>query len=88
MIFIVFAKFRKKPTKDMLAQVDKLFAEGVKAGIKSIASYWTLGRYDVVRIIEAPDEKALMKFLLQFGDIVATESLVAVKREDAIKLVE
>ena len=88
MIFIIFGKFKKKPTKDMLAQVEKVFAQGAKEGIKVIGSYWTLGRYDVARIVEAPDEKTLMKHALQFGDTVSTESLVALKREDAVKLVE
>jgi len=88
MIFIILGKFKKKPTKDLLAQVEKVFAQGAKDGIKVIGSYWTLGRYDVARIVEAPDEKTLMKHALQFGEMVSTESLVALKREDAVKLVE
>ena len=49
--------------------------------------YWTLGRYDAVSIIEAPTEKDAMRQLLPFVDIVDSETMVAVPREEAIKLV-
>jgi uncharacterized protein with GYD domain len=50
--------------------------------------YWTLGRYDAVTNVEGPDEKTVMKFLLRFGDILSTETLVAVHKEEATKLVQ
>jgi len=42
--------------------------------------------YDGVTIIEAPTEKDAMKALLLFQDVVATETLIAVPRQEAIKL--
>ncbi len=57
-----------------------------QVGAKIVSAYWTLGRYDAVLTVEAPDEKAVMKALLQFGDLVATETLVAVPRDEATKL--
>ena len=48
--------------------------------------YWTLGRYDAVSIIEAPSEKDAMKQLLTFVGIIDTETMTAVPREEAIKL--
>jgi uncharacterized protein with GYD domain len=50
--------------------------------------YWTLGRYDTVVIMEAPDEKTVMKANMKVGDIVSTETLVAVTREEAHKLID
>lgn len=47
-----------------------------------------LGKYDVLVIVEGKDEKTAMKSLLRFGDIVSTETYVAVTREEALKLVE
>jgi len=88
MIFITLAKWRRKPTKDIVAQSDKLFEQMVKEGSKIIGRYWTLGRYDAVVITEGKDEKTAMKALLRFGDRVSTETLVAVTREEAIKLLE
>jgi len=87
-IFITFGKWRKKPTKEMVAQANKLFEQMVKEGVKIIGQYWLLGRYDVVSIIEGKDEKTAMRALLRWGDVLSTETLVAVTREEAIKLVE
>jgi uncharacterized protein with GYD domain len=88
MLFVTLGKFKRKPTKEGVAQFDKLWKEVEKDGVKRVALYWTLGQYDTVVVLEAPDERALMKGLLKFSDAVASETLVAVKREDAIKLVE
>jgi uncharacterized protein with GYD domain len=40
-------------------------AEKMGARLKDI--YWTLGPYDVVSIIEAPDDETLMAYLLAVG---------------------
>jgi len=88
MFFITLSKWRRKPTKEMLAQSGKLHEQAVREGVKFIGRYWTLGRYDAVSITEAKDEKTAMKALLRFGDLVSTETLVAVTREEAIKLIE
>ena len=87
MIFISFGRFRKKPTKEMTAEVSRLMKEMTKEGIKFLSFYWTLGRYDTVVVMEAPDEKAVMKANMSVGDIVSTETMLAVTREDATKLV-
>ena len=88
MIFITLSRFRRKPTKQMIAESSKLFEQVVKEGVKILGFYWTLGRYDSVLITEGPDEKACMKAALRWGDIVSTETLVAVTREEAVKLLE
>ncbi len=89
MIFISLVKWKPLPTKELLAgmnNVTKTIAELEKQGIK-VDLYWTLGRYDAVAILEAPTETAAMKILLGFRDIVETETMTAVSREDAVKLV-
>jgi uncharacterized protein with GYD domain len=88
MLFISLAKFKGKPTKESVAQGQKLFEEMTKEGAKIIGVYWTLGRYDSVVITEGRDEKTAMKALLRWGDIVSTETLVALTREEAAKLVQ
>jgi len=87
MLFITLGRFRKKPTKQMLAEMQKLFEQPVEGG-KILGIYWTLGRYDGVVISECPDEKTHMKIMLKFAEFVSTESLVAVSGEEASKLVE
>ncbi len=88
MIFVTLWKFRQKATKEMLAESVKLAEQLPNEGIKIIGNYWTLGKCDIVTIAEARDEKTLMKALLRYGGLYSTETLVAISREDAIKLVE
>lgn len=85
MIFVSFGKLRKKPTKDMTANVDKIMKEFKEHGNKILGFYWTLGRYDTVFIFEAPNEKVAMELSIEVSDIVVTETMVAVKREEAVK---
>ncbi len=86
MIFINLGKMRKKPTKEMTADAAKMIEGFKKRGIKILAWYWTLGRYDTVIIAEAPNEKEAMKIAIEAADFVTTETLVAIPREEAIKL--
>jgi len=88
MLFITLAKWRRKPTKETVAQSGKLVEQMVKEGGKVLGMYWTLGRYDAVLIVEGKDEKTAMKALLRWGDLVSTETLVALPREEAVKLLE
>jgi uncharacterized protein with GYD domain len=88
LLFITLAKFRKKPTKEMLAETQRLFEQIAKQGGKVLGMYWTLGRYDVVVLSEGPDEKTYMKGALTFAEMVSTETLVALTAEEASKLVE
>jgi uncharacterized protein with GYD domain len=85
MIFVSLNRFRGKATKEDIERTNKVLASEPK--VKVLAFYWTFGRYDSILILEAPNENAVMKILLQVGDYVATETMVAIPREEAIKLV-
>lgn len=88
MIFISLVRWRKKPTKESVAQASKLYEQMVKEGIKIVGQYWTLGRYDGVTITEGKDEKTTMRALLRWEDLLTIDTLIAVPREEIIKLVE
>ncbi len=88
MLFISLGKFRRKPTKEATDQVSESMKGMEKEGIKFLGFYWTLGRYDTVVIMEAPDEKAVMKANISVNDIVATETMTAVTRDEAHSLVQ
>ena len=88
MIFVSLGKLRKKLTKESIAEASRVIERANKEGAKFLNIYYTLGRYDVVAIFEAPDEKTAMRMAMSLGDIESTETLVAVPREEAIKLVE
>jgi len=84
-IFIALNKFKQKPTKESAAKVNQLMAS---AGLKPIGMYVTLGRYDSVVIFEAPNEKAAIKAGLAVSEIIETETLVAIPREELVKLLD
>lgn len=85
MNFISLIKWKQPPKKEAVDKATKRLGALAKKGIK-IQIFWTLGRYDAVTFIEAPTENDAMKVLLSFQDIVETETMVAVPREEAIKL--
>jgi uncharacterized protein with GYD domain len=86
LIFVMLAKDKEKPTKEITAQGTKILGELKKKGIKILGFYWTLGRYDDVIIFEAPTEKDAMKLAFDVKDYVNTETLVAITREEGLKL--
>ena len=86
MHFITLIKFKKKAS-DVL-HVAKSVMENLPEGIKIIGAYWTLGKYDAVLIYEAPSEKEAMKLGINMGEVMSTQTMVAVPREDAIKLLD
>jgi uncharacterized protein with GYD domain len=52
-------------------------AQKVGATVKEV--YWTMGQYDIVTIVEAPDDASLTTLLLSVGGLgnVRTQSLRA-----------
>lgn len=86
LIFVSFGRLKKKPTKETASGVTKMLDEFKAHGIKIREFLWTLGRYDTVMIFEAPNEKTAMQMSISASDVVTTETMVAVPREEAIKL--
>jgi uncharacterized protein with GYD domain len=56
----------------------------------SLQTYWTAGPYDVVYILEAPDDKSATAFLLDVGSrgVVRTTTLRAYDREEMSGIIE
>ncbi len=85
MICIVLIKWKQAPKKEIVDKATKMLEELEKQGFK-MRVYWTMGRYDAVTVLEAPNEKEAARTILRFQDIVDTETMVAIPREEAIKL--
>jgi len=83
----MLARDKVKPTKDNTGEATKILGEMKKQGIKILGFYWTLGRYDDVIIFEAPSEKDAMKFAIGAKKYIDSETLVAIPREQALKLI-
>ena len=88
MIFVGLAKFRKKPDKKDVGDTTKIIEEWKAKGINMLNWYWTLGSFDAVVVFEAESEKEAMKMSIEISDWVTTETLVAIPREEAVKLVK
>ncbi len=86
LIFIMLVKDKKKPTEENTGRATKMLDELKKKGIKILGFYWTLGRYDDVVIFEAPSEKDAMKLAIDVREDVTTETMVAIPREEGLKL--
>ena len=70
--------------KDSTKRADAVKEAAKKFGASMTQIYWTLGRYDLVAVIEAPDDKAATAFALSIGAAgnVLTETLRAFTKEE------
>ena len=84
MIFITLLRFKRK-ARDVV-EVGKKIMQNLPSDVKIIGTYWTLGRFDAVWVYEANNEKDAIKMFIDAGDVASTETLTAVSREEAMKL--
>jgi uncharacterized protein with GYD domain len=66
-----------------LSTGSKMIDELKSKGIRILGWYMTLGRYDAVLIYEAENEKEALKMCFAAADLMKTETLVAIPREEA-----
>ena len=61
-----------------------------KAGGKMIGGYYTFGEYDVVIIIEAPNDETVMSLMLKAGSAgnVRTKTLKAFTANEGMKIIK
>jgi len=86
MWFITLVKLKKAPNAKEAAEMNKMMQDAAsKMGIKIHQGFMTLGRYDAVWISEAPDITGPMRMSMMGLDSAASETLVAVSYEDAMK---
>jgi uncharacterized protein with GYD domain len=55
--------------QDTVKRGDAAIAEAKKLGMKIVEEYWTMGAYDGVVIIEAPDDETMSAFILKVGSL-------------------
>lgn len=76
--------------KDTTKRAKAFQASAKKAGVKVKAEFWTMGRYDIVIITEAPDDEALSRALLSVGTLgnIRTETLRAFSANEMDKMLK
>ena len=80
--YILLANYSEqglKGIKETVKRTDAVRDLAKKAGITMKESYWTLGRYDVVAVFEAPDDETMTAFSLSVARLgnVKTQTLRA-----------
>ena len=80
--YIMLGKFTEqgiRNVKDTAKRAEALRAMGKKVGVTVKELYWTLGKFDVATILEAPDEASMTAFGLSVGALgnVRTQTLRA-----------
>ena len=70
--------------KDTTKRADAVKEAAKKFGATMTQIYWTLGKYDVVAVIEAPDETSATAFALAIGMAgnVRTQTLRAFSKDE------
>jgi uncharacterized protein with GYD domain len=74
--------------KDTVKRGDAAAAEAEKMGMKIIEEFWTLGTYDVVLLVDAPDDETVTAFMLKVGSLgnVKTQTMRAFGKEEMEKI--
>ena len=73
-----------RSVKDTTKRAAAATTEAEKMGLKVTDSFWTLGAYDVVLLLEAPDDQSVTAFTLKLGSLgnVKTQTMRAFRREE------
>jgi uncharacterized protein with GYD domain len=73
-----------RSVKDSPKRADAVKEAAKKLGVNMTQIYWTLGHYDLVAIIEAPDDKTATAFSLAVGSAgnIRTQTMRAFNREE------
>jgi uncharacterized protein with GYD domain len=89
--YVVLAKFTEqgvRNAKDSPKRADAFKEMAKTFGVSVKELVWTQGRYDVVSILEAPDESSAMSLSLSLGALgnVRTETLRAYSAAEMTKI--
>ena len=76
-----------KTLKNNPGRVHEVTKEVEQIGVKVLKQWATLGAYDFVSVIEAPDEQTMGKLSVEMGSrgTVMNETLVAIEAEEFTK---
>ena len=79
-----------KNVKDTVKRVKSFGSALEKTGCKSLGFYYTIGRYDMVSVIEAPNDEAIASVLFSTGSLgnIRTETLKAFSMAEAANVID
>ena len=70
--------------KKTIKRGDAAMAEAEKMGVKIVEEFWTMGTYDVVVVVEAPNDETMSAFMLKVGSLgnVKSHTMRAFRQEE------
>ena len=70
--------------KDTRKRSEAATAEAEKMGVKIINTFWTMGAYDVVILLDAPNDETVSAFSLKMGSLgnVKSQTMRAFRVEE------
>jgi len=85
--YVCLIQFRDQGIRniqDTVKRGDAAIAEANKMGMKIVEEYWTMGAYDAVVVVEAPDDETVSAFMLKVGSLgnVRGQTLRAFSRNE------
>jgi uncharacterized protein with GYD domain len=89
--YVVLYRFTdqgRKNIKSSVKRAQEVRKENEQRGFKVVGHYWTQGRYDLVTIVEAPSEEAMMSGLFAISEAgnVSSETLRAFTDDEMQKI--
>ncbi len=80
--YVVLYRFTdqgRKKIKDTVRRAERIRRENERRGFKVIGSWWTHGQYDLVSVVDAPSESAMLAGLFNIAETgnVTSETLRA-----------
>jgi uncharacterized protein with GYD domain len=80
----------RKTIKEHPGRIKEVNKEVEAMGVKILAQYALLGRYDFVNILEAPSNEAISKVAVELGSrgTLQTMTMVAMKVDDFVKSIK
>ena len=79
-----FTEQGSRNLKHTVARAGAASATAEKMGMKIIDSFWTMGAYDLVLVLEAPDDETVSAFVAKLGSLgnVKTHTMRAFSPEE------
>ncbi len=89
--YVVLYRFTgegRKKVKETVRRAAEVRRQNEARGFKVLGHYWTQGRYDLVAVVDAPNEEAMVAGLFGIAEAgnVASETLRAFTAEEMQKI--
>lgn len=91
--YVCLVSFTQQGLKNLGAttkRAEALEENAKKMGVEVVHTFWTVGQYDLVHILDAPDDKTAASLAFSLGAVgnVRTETMRAFDRDEMTEILE